>query len=213
MPIPDGQITCAEVVVLGFTLAAGSNQTPCQNRYHYRRTTFVNLANKAQLSAAFIAGPMALLLAAANARYTPSALTIRWVNDAEDPPNQFAVPGVGAIATDSMVSEDACYMRLRTAKRGPRFNGSKHFGCVNEIDSVGDVLVGAGLVRWQAVQASLPVAIVDAGPNTWALAILSGPPLSQIKVNPTTVVVNDVLTVVLNRNLGNMRKRKCRRVI
>jgi len=211
--IPDAQIMCAEIVVLGFSAAAGSSVTPCQNRFHYRRTTFVNPANKAQLDAAFQAAVIAPLLAAANIRYTPSALTIRWVNDATDPPVQFAVAGVGAIATDSMVAEDAVYMRLKTGLKGPRYNGSKHFGQANEVDSLGDVLVGAGLGRWQAVQAALPIPIVDAGPNTWQLSILSGPPLSQLKVNPTTVIQNDVVTVILNKNIGNMRRRRARRVI
>ena len=216
MPIPINQVTVAEVIIHGTMAAAGSSITPAINRFFYRRVAVAVTPTKAALNTIFQSTVVAPLLLAANVRYTPGYLTIRWVNDALDSPTAFNVAGVGNVATDGQPSDDACYMLLRTALRGKPYRGSKHFAGVNEIDTTGDVLTGAGLVRWQAVQTAVAAALTDATPNTWNPTILSmgneAAPLSQLKANPTTVTVNDVTAVLLDLNVGTMRRRRSKTV-
>lgn len=207
MPIPDAQINIAELIVLGTQAAAGSSVTPSINVFHFRRNAIVNPANKVNLVAAFVANTIVPLLAAANVRYTPNTVTCRWLDDALDPPLSVAVAGAGAIATDSEPSDDAVYLLYRTALRGQSYRGSKHFGGSSEVDTTGDILVGAGLARWQAVQAALLLPLVDASPNTWTPWVFTRKN-SQSVVNPTTIKGADVTQVLLDKNIGTMRRRR-----
>lgn len=211
MPIPVNQIRTAEIGILGTAATGGSSITPSINIFHYQRAGVSVAPSKAALNTAFQAAIVAPLLAAMNVRYTPGTLYIRWIDDCNDAPAVFNVAGVGAIATDSLPSDAAIYCLLRTALRGRNYRGSKHFSPGSEVDTTNDLLTGAGLVRWQAVQTALRAPITDATPNTWNLAVVSRA-LSQLQTNPTTVVVNNVIDVLLDLNVGTMRKRRSKTV-
>lgn len=85
--------------------------------------------------------------------------------------------------------------------------GSKHFPAASEVDTTGDVLTGAGLARWQTVQTAVGATLVDALGNSWVPCVFSRKK-SQIAVNPTTIYQNDVTQVLLDKTLGQMRRRK-----
>lgn len=207
MPIPLNEVTQVQISVLGIAAAGGSSITPCINVFNFRRIAVAVDPTKAALNTAFQAAIIIPLLAASNVRYTPSRLTIRWLNDALDPPQEFPVAGVGAIVTDSMPSDDAIYMLMRSALRGRNYQGSKHFGQGSEVDTTNDLLTGAGLARWVTMRNAVAANIVDATPNTWVPIVLSRN-LSQLQKNPTFVSSADVVSVLLDLNIGTMRRRR-----
>jgi len=211
MPISPALIRVAEIGILGTSATGGSSVTPSINIFHYRRTAVAVAPSKSQLNTIFQSSIVAPLLLAMNVRYTPANLYIRWIDDANDAPTVFSVAGVGAIATDSAPSNDAVYFLYRTALRGKSYRGSKHFGPLSEVDTTQDILTGAGLARWNVVKAGLVLPLTDAGGNTWTPAVLSRK-LSQLRTNPTTVVANDVTEVLLDLNVGTMRKRRSKTV-
>lgn len=196
-----------EIVVRGFMAAGGSSITPAINVWHFRRTVLSSTLTKSRINTAFQASIVAAHLAAANVRYTPSALTIRMIEDAVDFPNQFSVAGVGAIPTDSSPSDDAVVLYLQTSLRGRKYRGYKHLAGVNEADTLGDVLTGAGLGRWTAVKTAVAAGFTDADGNVWVPSVVS-PSECQLKVNPTTVLANDATAISLDTVVGTMRKRK-----
>lgn len=212
MPIPNNQKIVAEIVVPARQAAAGSNDAPSINVFHFRRTTISNPWDSAAIGARFVATIGAALLAASNVRYTPGSVRVRCVNDAQDPYLDTAFAGVGAIATDSLPSDDAIVVILNSAIRGKSFQGRKHFGSGSEADTTGDILVGAGLARWNALAAAVLAGFtIAATGEVWKPCVLSRK-LSQIKLNPTTVVTNDVVRAPLDLNIGTMRRRRTRTV-
>jgi len=211
MPIPAVNQLAFQIVIQGQSAAAGSNAKSSYNVFNYRRASGVPAITKAALNTAFQANVIPAILAAMNARYSPLNLTIRCLNDALDAPQSFAVAGAGAIATDSLPSDAAIYFLFRTSLRGRNYRGSKHFGPASEIDTTGDVLTGAGLARWQTVQTALALNFVDANANTWIPQVVSTT-LSNLVTNPTNVVTNDVTQVLLDLNVGTMRRRRARTV-
>ena len=213
MPIPDAQKVVIQQIVKATLAAAGGANVNVQTTFHYRRVATVIAPNKASFNTVFAANVYAPMLAAFNVGYANGTSNLRWINDAQDPTRTITLAGLGAIATDRSSSFNAVYMNLRTAIRGKRYRGAKHFAAVNEIDTLGDVLTGAGLARWQTVQAAMLLQLTDGDGNVWNPCIVSGKPLSQIKTNPTVVVFNDITEVILDLTLGTMRRRKVRTVI
>lgn len=212
MPIPANAIKDCQIIINGTAATGGSTVTPSINVFSYQRTTTVNPFTKTALNTIFQATVMAPLLAAMNIRYTPTNLTIRILNDYNDAPTVFAVAGVGAIATDSIPSDDAVYYLFRTALRGRNYRGSKHFGPLSEIDTTNDLLTGAGLARWNTVKAALLSALVDANGNAWLPTVLSRQK-SNLKLQPIAqVAANEVTEVLLDLNVGTMRRRRSKTV-
>lgn len=211
MPIPASSMLQFQIVVQGVSAAAGSNAKSTYNVFNYRRTSGINPITKAALNTAFQTGVIAPLLLAMNVRYSPTSLTIRCLNDALDAPQLFTAAGSGAIATDSGPNNEAVYFLFRTALRGRNYRGSKHFSPMSEIDTTGDVLTGAGLTRWQTVGTALAANLTDANGNIWVPQVLSTT-LSQLTINPVNVVANDVIQVLLDLNIGTMRRRRSRTV-
>lgn len=210
MPIPANQIVNAEIVMRGVSAAGGSSARNFNFVFNYRRIAVAVAPSKVALEAAFNAGPTPVILAALNARYTQSRNDVRWLNDAEDPYFPVARAGVGAIAGDSLSTFDAAYILLRTALRGRSFRGCKHLGPMSEADVTGpndDIWNAAGLVRLNAVAASIIVPLVDATGNQWNLSVVSRKN-STLETNPTTVVANDVTLSLVNKRVGSLNSRK-----
>jgi hypothetical protein len=211
MPIPDNQLLIAEIVVRGTQAAAGSGVTPAINVYHYRRTAVAVPVNRVNLKTAFWTAVGVPLLAAANVRYTPNIVSVRFVSDATEPYTDLSQAGAGAIATDSEPSDDAVFCYLKTAVRMPGGKGGKHFAGTSEVDTTGDILTGAGLARWQAVRDSLILTVNSAEGNSYVPCVLSRK-FSQLKLNPTNVVTWDVVASLLDLNIGTMRRRRSKTV-
>jgi hypothetical protein len=192
----------------GVAAAGGSNAVNIDNVYHYRRTTTVNPVNKANVEAAFQAGPVAKILLALNARYTQVSTSVRWIDDALDQALPFPETGVGAVAGDSQSTIDAVYILFRTGVKGRSYRGSKHYAPISEADAtVGDILNAAAIARFTAIMTALATPIVDADGNTWVIQVLSRV-LSQTEVNPTNIVASDVTSLLLNKRIGRMKRRE-----
>jgi hypothetical protein len=196
-----------EVAAQGVMAAAGSGAKNVASIFHYRLATLTAPATKVAIEQAFQTAIMIPFTNAASNRYTQSSTTIRWVDDAQDSPQAVTRAVAGAIATDSQPTLSAVYMLFRTAKRGKSYRGSKHFPAVSEVDTTGDILTGAGLALWQTLRTAVATALTDALGNVWNLSLLSRT-LSTLTVNPTTVIANDVTSVLLNKTLGTMRRRR-----
>lgn len=206
MPIPANQIVVAEITLVASMVAAGGRVVPVHNVFHYARNSTVNPVGKTQLSTAFQAALVVPLALALNVRWEQSKNVIRWIDDAQDVPLDVAAAAVGAIATDSYDSRSAVFMLMKTNLRGRSYRGSKHFAPLSEADTTGDVLTGAGLARWQTAQAAVDAVLVDALGNTWVPCVFSRT-LSQIIVNPTFVVYTQVQQTLLNKAVGQMKRR------
>lgn len=213
MPVaPSQSKTVAQIIIKATLLAAGGDSRNVATTFYYRRTSVVTPPTKIALSNAFLALPYASMLAAFNVGYSSGTSNIRWLDDALDPTVTTVLAGVGAIATDRGPSFNAVYMLFQTGIRGRAYRGSKHFPAVNEIDTTGDVLTGAGLVRWQTLQTDCLAPLTDATGNTWNPCVVSFKN-SQVRTNPTVTTYNDVTAIILDKTLGTMRKRKVRTVI
>lgn len=213
MPTSVGLTTVnAQIIVKGTLASAGGSTKTPQMTFNYRRISTAVTPTKIALSNAFLAGPYAAMLAAFNARWSLGTSNIRWLNDATDQALTTILAGSGAIATDGAASFNSVFIYFRTALRGRKFKGGKHFPAVNEIDTTGDILTGAGLARWQAVQAAVFAPLTDATGNVWNPCIVSLS-LSSLRTNPVSVVWNDVTQAILDLTLGTMRRRKSKTVI
>jgi len=200
-----------EIVVRGSQGAGGSSVTPAGNRFFYRRTGGP-AAVLAALVTAFRAAVVAPHLLAANQRYAVNRIDCRKVNTPNDPGIQVADAGVGAIATDGQPSDDCAVINLKSGIRGKSGRGFKHFAGVNEVDTTLDVLVGAGLARWQAVRDGCKAALVDATGTTYTPFILS-PTWSQIETDPVSILGANVTDAKLNTVVASLRKRKAASIL
>jgi hypothetical protein len=210
MPIPVNQILNAEILLHGAIAAGGSNNALTVNTFHYRRTANVLPVSKAGLDAIFQSTVVIPLGAALNVRFLQAFNTVRWINDAVDAPVQFNHAVAGAVAGDSMTTIEAAFILLKSALKGKSYRGGKHFGPLSEADTTlgtEDIFNAAALVRWGAVLTALATPLVDGAGNTWLLEIVSRK-LSQLLVNPTNVVSNDVSSFLLNKRIGRLRRRE-----
>lgn len=207
MPIPVNQITHAEIVMRGVAAAGGSDAKNINLVFHFRRVAVVIAPTKAALEGTFNGAIAAPILAALNARYTQTFTDTRWVNDAQDPYTSVVRAGVGAIAGDSLSTDQSAYLLHRTALRGRSFRGSKHLAPMSESD-VGDDIWNAGcLARLATVNTALLTPLVDGTGNTWLYTIISRK-ISQTVVNPTTLFWVDVNQALVNKRIGTMLRRK-----
>lgn len=211
-PAPVITAPVLQIVLGGRMAAGGGNSTPCGNVFYYRMITGGGIINKTNVATIFRTTIIVPLLAAANIRYTPTKVTIRNIQDATDLPVDVNQAGVGAVATDSEPSNDAVVVVLKSSFRGKNGRGFKHFGGTNESDTTQDILTGGGLALWAAVAAACALPMTDAGGVLYNPFIFS-PFQSQIKTNPTVVRGYDVASVVLDKDVRTMRKRKTKPAI
>lgn len=207
MAVADNLKAVWEVALNGTISAAGGTSVPLAMVFVFRRTSFTAPAVKSEIADAFDTAYMATIKAALNGRANISAIKVRCVNDAEDLAHSKTVDHDGAIATDSLQSDSVAVIQMKSGVRGKWAQGRKYFGPLSEVDTTGDVLTGDGLTRMQAVRDKFDDGFTDASGNAYVPAILSRK-YSQIAANPTTVVSNDVVSCVLNKNISRLGRRK-----
>jgi len=200
-----------ELTVKGTQGAGGSSVTPAGNVFFYRRTAGP-VAVLTALVTAFRVAVVVPHLAAANARYAVNRIDARPVRDPSSPGIQVTDAGVGAIATDGEPSQDTVVVNLRSLIRGKSGRGFKHFAGVNEVDTTLDILVGAGLARWQAVRDGCLLTLVDANGTSYVPFLLSRT-WSQIETAPVEIKGTNVTSVKLNTVVSQLRKRKALSVL
>lgn len=214
MPISPALVSHAEVHCVGSIVAGGSGSKNTDYTFNFRRTTVVNPLSKANLDTIFQSTIVAKILLAVNIRWSQLSNTVRWLDDATDPPVPFSHVNLGAIATPGTQAFDSVYCLLRTGLRGKNYRGSKHFAGLSEVDTTqpnDDVLNAGAIALWATVLAGMATPLVDLSGNTWVLEIVSKT-LSQTVINPTVVVGNDVTTMLLNKRIGKMKNRQVKSV-
>jgi hypothetical protein len=214
MPLPDNQLLVCEIVLRGNIAAGGSSPVKTNFIFHYRRLATANPSNLGNLYFQFNAGPMAAIVAALNARWTSSSVGLRWVNDATFQFFDVIVATPGAIAGDSLASDQAAYLLFRTGLRGRSNRGSKHLGPMSETDvtTPNDDIWNAGcLTRLAAINTALMAPLATAEGNNYVLTTLSRKN-SILNANPTTVVTADVVAALVNKRTGSMVRRKTKSI-
>lgn len=113
---------------------------------------------------------------------------------------------VGATTGDRLPMDMAVAMLYRTLSRGRNFRGGKHFGPITEADTLKDELTAGKLTSWQGVAAALKQDLTVTGSTI--RPIVFSPTLSQTRTNPTSLQGDDVSNVLVNKNIGTMRRRR-----
>lgn len=211
MPIPDAQKLVAEVQMLGNVASGGGGAKNFANVYHFRRTTNVNPYNNTSIANEFIAAILPAVCAAISDDYVTTGVSARCVNDAEDLPVTVADVTPGAIAGQRLPDYNATMLLLRTNLRGRWYRGRKFYGPIAEADSDEDVLSAGAITRFGTIITALGAGFTDSDGNPWIPVVLSRNK-STLDANPTNVVAADVTSIVLNKTLGTLRRRKVRTV-
>lgn len=207
MPVTFVQVRSAFIMA-----AAGSNTRKILQTYYYNRNNTVLPLNKGNITAAFDANVNAPLLLAMTSRMSQEYVGIRFIEDYTDAEVQFTLAGVGALGTDSLPDGCTVTVELQTGLRGGSYRGWKRFAGAVEASTTGDILTGAGLVLWQAVRDACLLTFTDADGNVWSPWVVSQK-LSTLNAPVTNVVAYAVNAVVLNKNIGYMKRRRPTRVI
>jgi hypothetical protein len=211
MPIPANQMLNIEVHVHGNCAAGGSSNRLSDNSFFFQRTNpALALPTKTQIDAAFQAAIVVPMGAALNARWLQTRNSIRYLDDALDAFVDFSHAVAGAIAGDSMTTIDAAFLLARTGLRGKSYSAKKHLFPMSESDTTSgtdDLFNAACLTRLAAIGTAWLGGFTDASGNIWKPIVFSRK-LSQVKVNPTTVVANTIISVAVNKRIGEMKHRR-----
>lgn len=210
MPIPANQVTTVEWILSGLIASGGSNSVNTVNVFHFRRTATAVDPVKSAINTILTTNILTPLALALNLRWSAVHSTVRFVNDATDAPALFTQSAVGAVTGDGLSSLTAIFILQKTGLRGKTYRGGKHFGPLSEADvtaTADDILNTAAVTRFAAIVTAMQAANTDSTGNIWVPTILSKK-LSQLVVNPTTVVTNDVQSTLLNKRIGRMKKRE-----
>lgn len=210
MPIPANQQIVFECQMAGIASAQGSTAHNFLFTFDFFRAPTATGPNKANVQTAFNTAICAPVLLALNARYTQTYNKVRCVNDATDLGLQVSQSGVGAVSGDPMPMHVSIFHLMRTGLRGRSNRGAKKWGPISEADTTtatGDILNAAAITRFTAIATALAAGFTDSDGNFWQYCIVSKKN-SQTRVNPTTVVFQQVLAILLNKRLGRQRKRE-----
>lgn len=214
MPIPANQIQFAEVKMFGLASAQGSTDHPFTYTFNFFRANLSLPITKQPIEIAFQAAIAVPVMLALNNTAVQTFNTIRFPDDALDAPVQFTRAIAGAVTGDAMTKTNSAFVLMRSGLRGRSYRGSKHFFPLSESDTTAaaaDVLNAAAITRFTAVTAAMVTAWSDTNGNSWTPCVISKK-LSQLTVNPTTIVDAVVNQVLLNSRIGTMVKRKVRSV-
>jgi len=211
MPIPLNQCRVIEAIVYGGMSAQGSSVIPTVTTFHYARAAVGVDPDKTAFDTAFqtaIVLPMADCL---SVRWTQKWTTIRFIDDAENPPTTFVHTAPGTIAGDSMPAYNYVYMLMRTNLRGKKFRGNKKMGPIAEASTTAptaDLLNAGAIALFATFATAMLTPIVDSTTNSWSQVVLNRPPLSQLKSNPTVLRYNQITQIVTNKRISRLRRRE-----
>lgn len=196
-----------QIAKKGLIAAAGSTSVNTVFLFHFRRSGGTTTPSKANLNTAFETAIGSVIAAALNIRWSATVNEIRRMNDALDPNVAFSLTQSGAITGDSMPSDQAAYLRLRTGLR--RYLGSKHLGPMSESDTTttSDQFNADCLTRLTAIVTAIVNGFTDSDGNIWKSSVFNFKD-SVAATNPTILYANDVTEGAVNHTVGNMRRRK-----
>jgi hypothetical protein len=214
MPIPSNQVRYAEVKMFGIADAEGSSDHPFTFSFYFQRANLALGISKAQIEAIFQTNIALPIMAALNVDAIQTFNTVRFPDDALDPPLQVTRTTPGLITGDALPKANTAYLLLRTTNRGRSYRGSKHLFPLSESDTTAgsaDLLNTAAKARFTTIATAINAVMTDAGGNVWTSVILSRKN-SQLTINPTAIVATPVNAVLVNSRIGRMSKREPRSV-
>lgn len=203
-----------EIRLYGQIAAGGSNTKNTVNVFHYQQSVKGPSISKGNIDAIFQSTVVVPLAGGLNARWSQQRTNVRFLDDATDLGIDFSHATPGAIVGDSMATHLAVFLLLRTGLRGKNYRGSKHFGPLSESDTTAgtdDILNTAAVTRWVNIASALFTVLVDASGNSWTPFVVSRK-LSQLKVNPVSVVGANVVQIAVNKRVGRMKRREVKSV-
>lgn len=209
MAIPQEDILGAEVVVKQNYADENLGLKQCYNVFHLRRKTFTTPPVKANLKVAFDTALIQDLLDLQADIITSTKISVRFISDPLDLAVEFAAApeedGQGDF--DPFPPASAVAVLLRTGIRGKSYRGAKRFVGIDETACPGGYIGDTAYAAWQGWAAGIPGTITDSDGNEWATAILSRS-LSDLVVTPATLVLNDIVSAHVNRNIGSQDSRR-----
>lgn len=205
-PLPVVTDPVYEIIVKGTLSDGGGGAKKAYSVFYYRRVAGSVGVNKASLMTIFSSTVIAPLLLATHSRYAPNAANVRNIQDVGDVPSTITIAGVGALATDSLPSDDAVVVLMLSATRGKMCRGRKHFAGGVEASTTLDLLNAGGVTLWQDVRDACWAQLVDSDGNTWNPFILSRT-WSRL-TTPVSIFGANVVDARLLKTIGTMRKRR-----
>lgn len=212
MPIADNLKFDVQITVYGDAATGGVEAKPDYNVFTYQRANSIPAFSKTAIYNIFNTTVIAVMALAMNVRWSANIVGIRVLNDAMDAEQTFANAAVGARVLDSLPLNACVSMLLRTDLRGRSFKGAKHFSPASEEDTTQDILTGAGLARWQAVRDAVAATMIDANGNAWYPTVYSRKRSTPTLLPVAAIDANEVTDVLLNLNIGKMKKRSSRTI-
>jgi len=201
----------AECSARGSILPGTLDSRPCVSVWHFARTSTSNPVDPANVAAAFKTWYDANVLIAQATQFTLEECSARLLDDPTSLEAVTAASGAGSLDDDLYAADTAVYFQLVTGLRGRTFMGSKHIGAATEGDITNGLLSGGGITRYQAVQTAIGLlattGITDSDGNVWKLIVLSKS-LSTLDTIPPTLKYTPVLSVLLNKRIGTMGRRR-----
>jgi hypothetical protein len=195
-----------EFVVKGTLPTTGSGTKNVYNVFHYWNSSGLN-NNPLTAAQTFNSAVQAVFAAQLSVDYTYVTTMSRFLDDATVQYLATNTNGIsGAIALPRLPSETAIVTPFVGVQRGKNFRGSKHFAGIPTASVTKDELNAGAVAAWATVVSALAATINDGG-ATYQPIVLSRS-LSQLRVNPTTLVGSLLSNVLLNKTIGGMRRRK-----
>lgn len=207
MPIPDTDKYTVEIVCKGLCAAGGASATPTLNVFHFRRASSAMAYSPTNIASQFDADILSVIGLALNVDYSCPEVLVRCIDDADEAYTPYTSTVVGAVTGDRTPSFNAATLQLRTNLRGRNYRGSKHFSPMSESQIGDDVWNAGALTVLGNIKSAIQAGFTDSDGNFWQPVVVSQE-LSQLSVNPTTVVYADVIQIVVNTLVGTMRRRK-----
>jgi hypothetical protein len=216
MPIPANEIKTVEMIFYGSIASGGSDEVATQTVFQFTRAAFTVPPTKAAIATAQAysgtgVNLVSRWLQAVNAAYTLNNMTLRWVDDALDPPTTFSIGQIGLVTGDRLPSETTAYLLLKTPLKGRSYKGAKFVGPLSESDIGDDVLLSGALTKLSNLSTAM-LSFTDATPNTWNLVVMPRGAPNQFTENPTTVETFGVTQILTRQTVGYMKNRKVRSI-
>lgn len=214
MAVPGDQLLTAEIIVRGDILAAGSDGQPTWSVFHYRRTGVATPISKSSLKTSFTTSILAPMAACLNESWSSSLVTIRMLEDPDDPATPFTQVTAGAILADRLPPFVVAFLLKRTNLRRRRHMGSLKLSPLSETDTTDggeDNVNAACLTRLTTLATAMAAVLTDGSGNSWAPVVVSRL-WSDLTVVPNVVYATQVTSVAPRKNLGTLKSRKTRSV-
>lgn len=202
-------VTNVVEIILKGTLTETSFTKNIFNVFHYRLFSG-SLDSMLAITNAFsavVSGPTHLEQFWFTTDFTHVSDDARLLDDATQQYFSNPAGNAGQVALPRLPGDVCCSFLIRSATRGKEYRGAKRMCPVASAFALKDELSAAGITAAALVNGYLSANLTTANGSVMVPFVLSRK-LSQLRTNPTTIVGSDKLSVLTNKTLGTMRRRK-----